>query len=142
MEYTTQDFSMIDYINVMADLEANHNESSPMPWELDVDPYVYLSSDNVKTFAMRDEDEIVGYCLCFIQEHHHYSKTVAYLDVVYVQPEYRGTGSIRFIKYIESSLKELNVEGILQGTTTQKDISSLLKRLGYKPVEVQYFKEI
>ena len=136
-----QDFTMFDYVKVLKMCRENKEESSPIPWDLKVDPYVYLTTD-CKTFAMELDEVIVGYAIFFYREHHHYGKVIAIQDVMYVSPEHRGLASIKFIKFIESSLKELNVEGIIQTTTTKKDISKLLERLDYKPVAVEYFKEI
>lgn len=119
----------------------NHSESGALPWDLKINP-THLLSEDIVVATLRDEGTLIGYAVFKIYEHPHYLKKVGQQLVMFVHPDYRGFKSLKFMKQIESSLKELSIEGILQSCTSKKDLSSLFGRMGYKEVETVYFKEL
>lgn len=142
MRVIREEFTIENFNKVAIEVLRNIKEVSPIDWPFDIALYSYYDS-SVWTFRVEDEDEIVAYSVFRVGTHPHYNKLVAQQDVLYVKPEYRkGSFGIRFIKDIESSLKELSVEGIFQNSTVKKDLSKLFNRIGYKEVDTVYFKEL
>lgn len=139
VKFKTELFNTWNFQKVLEDLHANADESCPLPWEVDVDVWALIGSE---TCYIQDGDEIVGYCLFRVTNHHHYNRKVGISEVLYVRPEYRGKVSIMFLRYIEEQLKERGAEGFFQSSSSSKDISKLMTRLGYKPTEIMYFKEL
>lgn len=132
-------FNTYNYDRVLSQIKLNDEESNPMPWELEVDVWGLIDSE---TAYMMSGDAIVGYCVLRIGEHHHYSKVVGISEVLWVHPLWRGKNSIMFLRYIEKELKKRGCEGFFQSSSSKKDISSLMTRMGYQPTEVMYFKEL
>lgn len=141
MEMFHKQFSIEDYSRAISLYEDNKAETSDLPWELDIDVYSFLTMD-CEVFTMEDGESIVGYAIFLVDDHPHYQKRAAFQNVLYVHPKYRGLSGIKFLKFIESSLRDISVEGIFQSSTTKKDISPLLKRMGYQETERVYFKEL
>lgn len=139
VRFKYEKFNTFNYAKVKEDLQKNFEESSPSPWPLDVDVWSLIDSD---TCYIEDGDEIVGYCLFRVLDHHHYQKKVGLSEVLYVRPEYRGKVSIMFLRYIEKTAKELGAKGFFQSSSALKDISKLMSREGYQAAETTYFKEL
>jgi len=132
-------FDTYNFAKVEEDLKKNHDESCPLPWDMDIDVWTLIGSD---TAWIEDDGVIVGYCLLRIINHHHYGKQVAISEVLYVRPEYRGKTSIMFLRYIEDEVKSRGAKGLFQASSSKKDISKLMQREGYYPTETVYFKEL
>ena len=60
----------------------------------------------VRTFIARDNGKLIGYFVVTVHPHMHYKDTIYALnDVIYVDPEYRGsTVAVRLIKHVEKEL--------------------------------------
>lgn len=141
LKFESSDFRMEDYNSAKHLFDINKEEAVPIDWELDIDVFSYLTGNN-KVFMIKDGEDIVGYSIIRIVNHPHYNRLVGMQDVLYVHPDHRGIAGIKLIKFIESSLRDINVEGIIQSTTSKKDLSVLYERLGYTEIEKLYFKEI
>lgn len=106
----------------------------------------YLSLENVhmtSLFTAREEGKLVGYALFITCAHLQYSNTIwAQQDVMWMHPEHRGIASVNFIQYVDQTLKSDNVDVVLRHVNVMRDYSRTLERMGYKPVETSYIKEL
>jgi GNAT superfamily N-acetyltransferase len=139
VEFKYEKFNTVNYDKVREDLERNAEESGSLSWNVDPDVWVLVGSE---TCYIQDGEEIVGYCLFRILNHHHYNRVVGVSELIYVRPEYRGHTSIKFLRFVEETVKKLGAEGFLQSSSSAKDISKLMNRMGYIPTETVYFKEL
>lgn len=58
----------------------------------DVDMYRQMEVCGLARFFVAEIDsKLIGFCVCIISEHPHYSKTVATIDAIYVLPEHRSS---------------------------------------------------
>lgn len=126
---------------VLEMVQANHEESG-MPFDLDVNEDLYRTSPNIKVFHMDDDDgKIVGYAVYMVVPHqHHQTKVMAFCDVVYVVPEWRGSAVVEFLKAAEAALVDVNeVSAILYGMPVGKH-EDLMKALGCEARRTEYIK--
>lgn len=61
---------------------------------------------------------------------------------LYVKKEHRGRPAIRFIKYIENSLKEMGFNRIVRGCQRDNPLYNVLQKMGYTFEEVMLVKEV
>lgn len=128
---------------VLTMVQANHEESG-FPFDLKVNEDLYRNSEFVKIFHMDDEDgNMVGYAVYMVNFHqHHMDKIMAFCDVVYVDPEYRGQGVVEFLTAAEAALSEVfDICAILYSMPTDKH-EGLMKALGMTARRTEYFKII
>lgn len=136
-------FNMDDFAEAKELFYLNKDETSPMPFELDIDVFHYLNCQPLAYVARGDEGEIVGYSLFRVENHPHYNRTMAFQDVIYIHPDYRkGSTGLRFYKYIEKEISKTEAEAIMVSHTFQKDLGPLFTKMGYTPLEVTHIKEI
>jgi len=141
MDFSYRTFDLEAYSETES-LHDENNEESGFSWKLDIDPLLLMTPGTIY-LSVKSEDKPIGYAIFYLHTHPHFQKLVACQDVMYIHPEYRkGSIGIKFIKYIEESMKGLGAEGIFQTSSAKKDLSKLFGRLGYEPVETVYFKEI
>lgn len=96
--------------------------------------YLELSaSGQCLAFIGKDNDEIRAYSV-FILTHNINHKTVMEASncALYVWPEYRGKGTIHFLKWINKYLQDLGVNEIGYLMHDEK-IGKLLHKIGMKP---------
>ena len=98
--------------------------------------------------ALRRDGKIVGYNAFAVYPHIHYKSSLhAVNDVLYVDPEERGTAGIRLIRGTEAMLKELGVVKVIYHTKVHVPIGhksgsvgDLLAKMQYKHFENLYSK--
>lgn len=95
-------------------------------------------------FTCRYDKKLIGYYFSFILPHTHYKDRVtSQHDLVYVLPEYRkGMIGVKLIKKAETELFDMGVDIITLRIKAGGNLHSLPKRLGYKPLDTTYFKEV
>lgn len=88
-------------------------------------------------FTARDDDKLVGYSAFFVNRHMHYlDLTVAFNDVLFLDPAYRqGMTGVRLVKFAER-LTESGVNKICYHAKLDTNLIPILNRLGYKTEEV------
>lgn len=126
---------------VLKMVQANHKEAG-FPFDLKVNEDLYRNSEYVKIFHMDDEDDnMVGYAVYMVNYHqHHMDHIMAFCDVVYVDPEYRGDGVVEFLKSAEAVLTEVfGIHAILYGMPIGK-YEGLMEAIGMKPWRTEYMK--
>lgn len=130
-------------------LHKHHREASTFRENLPLDPnydaYEIMDETGyIMLYTARDEGELVGYCLYFInQDLHHKTHTVAKNDFIFVHPDYRKSEvTIELFKQAEEVLKELGVSYITQSMKAHKTFKTLMDILEYEELECVYHKWI
>ncbi len=122
------------------EIALNHNE---IPLDPDWDRYNVLSdSGSLHCVTLRDEGILVGYHLAIITGMLHYKTTLnGITDVYYIKPDYRkGFTAVRMFRYVEAELRKRGCKQLITATKKHLDISAILVRLGFKPVETVFRK--
>ena len=105
----------------------------------DVSKYIHLQEAGVlKNICAYKDEKLIGYCVMFVQPHLHYAEDLyAYVDVIYVDKEYRNTSvGIRLIKETEEYARSLNVSVLTYHTKpAHAVIEKVLAKLNYKHIE-------
>ena len=126
-------------------MEIGAFDKEKTPLSIDWDRYKILEeNDNLFMFTVRDNKKLVGYYVAFIINHMHYNQTFcANCDIIYLDPKYRkGMIGYKLIKKSEKMLISLGVTILVFSFKADKSLVKLMERLGYKPLDVQYYKEI
>lgn len=101
------------------------------------------SAGMLRIFLAYEEGAPAGYQIFLLTHHPHYSGVVwAQADAVYVAPDHRGVGAVRFICWADERLEAEGVEVIQRGASTANTYGRLLHWLEYEAGEVQYFKKV
>jgi GNAT superfamily N-acetyltransferase len=111
----------------------------------DFDKYLLLDSlGMLHILTARDDEELVGYFISFIQPNMHYKDEMfAINDILYIKPEHRkGTVGYRLFKKAEASLKEIGVSVIIIHAKVKNDFKPLMDKLDYERIEYTYSKYI
>ena len=114
---------------------------------LDPDWELYKNMDKANllfTYTVRNESRLIGYYVSVVIKHLHYKQTlVSDCDVFYLLPEYRkGLIGYRLILWAEKELEKIGVKIIILSAKFNKPLESLAKRLGHKPLDLKYFREV
>ncbi len=94
--------------------------------------------------TVRDDGELVGYNINFINAHLHYSDhKYAVNDIIFLSPEYRsGWNAKGMLDFTEECLKELGVSVVTVHMKTDHPFKSLMERTNFKQQEYIYSKFI
>jgi hypothetical protein len=89
-------------------------------------------------FTLRDQTELVGYSVFFLDTHIHYKDLmVATNDIIYLKKSDRlGTSGIRLIKYSEQQMKLLGADKITWHVKLSQDFRPILHRMGYMDEDI------
>jgi GNAT superfamily N-acetyltransferase len=134
-------------IEILPLLQEHYREIAPhQDIVLDPDFEHYLAADRsgyLRIFTARESGgALVGYACFYLKSHPHFKRSrQATLDLLYVDPDFRGCGH-EFLRYIESQLAGEGAELIHLHVTTQYDYSPLLKRMGYSVSETTHSKRV
>ena len=107
--------------------------------------YLALSKAGMlRIFTVRGADHsLIGYGIMFVRFNMHYSAVkVAYCDMIYIKPEFRGGTGEKFVEYIDGHLKEERVHAVVHHAKKYYDFGSMLKRLEYEHVENIYIRRL
>jgi len=133
--------------NELSSLFDQHKEEVGSFGDIPVDPdwrtYTKLCDVGlVHILTLRHTLELVGYYIVMINRHLHYNIIIAENDIVFIRPDHRGMIAVRFLKWIDAYLKRQGVNYAHVGVKPIRDFSPILKRMGYKTMEVRYYKEL
>jgi GNAT superfamily N-acetyltransferase len=94
--------------------------------------------------ARTDCGELVGYSIFFVKAHIHYMHDVfACNDVIYIDPEYRGTSLAQdLMEYSLVSLANNGVNVVTMHMKSLKPFASLMERCGFEEAETVWTKYI
>ncbi len=90
----------------------------------------------------RDNGELIGYFIGFINPGLHYSTCLTcIMDIFYIHPDHRGSNfGFKLFDFVEKELKRRGVDRWFVGSKCHLDASWLFERLGFERVEVTYSK--
>ena len=142
-----EDVNGVDFIDdFMRVLPEHYDElcvTKQFPFDPDWDMYKAMANSGVlRTITCRNDGELIGYIVFFIQPHPHYkSCKTAYEDVYFVKKEYRkGRVGIKLFQYAEMALKRIGVNRIIVHTKVHLDNSRLLEYLDYHQTDKLFTK--
>lgn len=147
---TYQEESFIDIVEELTPLIYEHWEEIALHKDkikLNPDFNKYIEADElglIHILTAREEEELIGYFISFVQPHLHYMDTLfAVNDVLFVTKKHRK-GRVGYIlfKKAEESLKEIGVDVIMIHAKVHADFKPLMDSLGYDRVEYNYSKYI
>lgn len=115
-----------------------------VPLSVDREKYLALeAAGKLFCFVARDNGELIGYNVFFVDTHIHYKETVfAANDAIFVKPEYRGRPSLSLISFAEESLKKEGVSVIHYHMKIWKEFKKLMELFEYQETEIIYGKYI
>lgn len=97
----------------------------------------------LRVYLAYDDGQPAGYQIFLLVNHPHYAGVRwAQADAVYVRPENRGIGAVRFIVWADAQLGVEGVDVIQRGASTANTYGRLLEYLEYSATEVQYHKKV
>lgn len=114
---------------------------SSQPETLDVNPETYAAHEAAGSLVLvtaRGSGKVVGFTMFFAFIHHHYQSTLSgHEDSWYVLPAYRrGTNAgIRLLRVALEVLTDMGCTHAYAGTMYQNDVTPILRRVGFVPVE-------
>ena len=118
------------------------------PLDPDWEAYIKLENNEALfTYTARDDklgDMLVGYYIAFISTHIHYRHTlVSDMDIIYLHPAKRdGMMGYKLLKKAEQELESMGVEIIIMSVKANTGVDKLAIRLGHKPMDIKYFREV
>jgi hypothetical protein len=92
----------------------------------------------------KDGDKLIGYLSCLISNPpHHADITSGLVDCMYLDANSRkGSLGMRMIKKCEEVLKKQDVDFMQIATNVKKDLSKLMCRMDYVPMDIIYSKKL
>jgi len=121
------------------------NDKDVIKLNPDYDTYKRLcDAGMIKIITARDDDKLIGYCVCIIKYHLHYKDSLTALnDIFYIAKEYRkGLIGVKLFIKTEEILKKYGVQRVAMNTKTHHDVGVIFDRLGYKETERVFTKII
>lgn len=146
MEFALE--SATDVVEEVVELiQGHHNETGTLDdGEFAPDIARYLEMDRagfMRVFTARSGGKLVGYCILYVMPHLHYRHTLwAHQDSWFLCRNYRGRGSLLFLKFMDQKLAEEEVSVVLRGCHVRNDYSRLLKHIGYEKNSVVYLRRV
>jgi len=124
------------------------DEIGDPPGKLDIDYENYLAAERagaLRVYVVQPDglDRAVGYAMFrVVPMQRHKGVLAAWQDLLFVHPDARvGSLGLDFVRYCDTMLKDDGV-AIVHHSVRGRDFSVLLRRLGYKPLEQVFFKEL
>jgi hypothetical protein len=129
-------------------LESNHEEITGPRYQIPLEPnfelYLKLAELNIiHVFTVRENTELLGYALFFVQAPLHYkNKLWALADIIYLHPKARGKfTAIKLLRFCEIELQKLKVFAIhTTGSVEHPALARVLEFLGHTRIEYGYTK--
>lgn len=112
-----------------------------MPLEPRYDIYEMREARGELVMAtLRKDGKVVGYWPTWIAPGIHYGSTLtATMDILYIEPEFRGDGSGKLLfDVLKAELLRRGVKLWWAGSKNHKQIEWFLKMLGFEPMETYY----
>lgn len=148
IEYKEETYS--DVIGDIKPLLDNHYEEIALNRDViklnpDYEMYEKLCNAGfMRIITARNDNELIGYCICVIKYHLHYKDSLTALnDIFYIKKEYRkGLTGVKLFVKTEEILKKYGVQRIIMNTKTHHDVGAIFDRLGYHETERVFTKII
>lgn len=99
-------------------------------------------SDKLKIFTAREDGQLIGYFVVFVNRHIHYKDHLfAVNDILFLREcKRKGLIGAKLIKFAEVCLKEDGVSVLNINTKIHKPFDPLMDRLGFNLIERVYSK--
>ena len=101
------------------------------------------ANNKLLAYTARADGVLVGYAIFIVCQMAHYkSKTVAELDLMWLEPEHRaGVNGIKFIRFIEADIAN-HADIMRLRAKPDTSLSALAPRLGFQKGEVVFDKAV
>jgi GNAT superfamily N-acetyltransferase len=148
MSYTYQREKFPDVIEEMKPLLLNHWREIATWQDIPLSPNyaAYQAAEDrdvLRMFTVRNDGELIGYCVFFIGNIHYTTHKHATQDILFILPDYRGkSAGYRLISYADGQLQAEGVDVIRQHVKLAHNFGPLLEKLGYRTTEVIYEKRL
>lgn len=108
-----------------------------------LDEYKILDeADKLRIYTARN-GELVGYAVFVVHDHPHYGVKAATQTLLYLMPHVRqGLTGVMFLRACDQKLKDDGVKLIYHASSEKKNITPLLKRIGYEKIEEMWGRRI
>lgn len=94
-------------------------------------------------YTAREEGKLVGYATMYMTPSMHTQAQIATEDTWFLLPEYRkGRNAIRFYNYVQDDLFKRGAVEVIMTAKTTNAAGRILEYLDFKPVAVQYSKQL
>ena len=101
------------------------------------------ASDSLRIYTLREDAELKGYNVFVVMNHPQFQARVAQHDSMFIHPSVRhGFNALKFLRWCDEQLKAEGTQFVFQHVTAQLDFSPILLRMGYKPHETIYSKQL
>lgn len=102
----------------------------------------------LRILTARDGETLVGYIFNIVGPHLHYRSTVhSVVDMYYLEPRYRGGWTwVKMLRRNDEEMKKMGVvrafisENLMAKGKRGRMFRIILRRLGYRPIDVHYKK--
>lgn len=124
-------------------MELSHYPDIPL--EPDYDFYARVEkAGNLRIYTVREQGSLIGYGIFIVNHNKHYrSSFQAVQDVLFVDPEHRGTAGVRLTDFIDMELANDGVQVVYQHVKkAHPQLGKLLLRKGYEEVETIYARRL
>lgn len=99
-------------------------------------------TDKLRIYTARN-GRLVGYAVFVVHDHPHYGVKAATQTLLYLMPHVRtGMTGMMFLRACDEKLKGDGVKLIYHSSSEKKDITPLLKRIGYEKIEEMWGRRI
>lgn len=92
-------------------------------------------------FTVRTGGRLVGHVRLYVMPSRHSDNLLACEDTLYIAPDHRGgILGLRLLRYAEDCLRRIGVREIQADSKLLNRADSLMRRMGYAPVALQFHK--
>lgn len=97
----------------------------------------------IRCFTVRTEfKKLIGYAVFVVRNNMHYrSSKNALLDIIYIDPAYRGIGK-DFISWCDEELRGEQVQVVFHHLKAAHSYGKMLERMGYELMDLIYAKRL
>lgn len=114
-------------------------------FDLALDDYRKLEALNLLlAFTAREGDKLIGYCIMNLCPGHSHFRRLkwAMQDSLYVLPSHRGVMPVRFILYMDLTLKAEGFDCVHRSDTPSRPYGRLLLHLSYRLTDRGYTRDL
>jgi N-acetylglutamate synthase-like GNAT family acetyltransferase len=144
-DYKEFTFAVERMVHVMEEIKPLHRahwdeteqHSHGLPFNPDYQAFLrYEQAGQYVLFTMRKDGDLLGNCAMYLNKSTHTQTLLATEDTLFILPEARkGWAAIRFVYYIEKSLRQLGAREIKISVKSINKAGRFFEMLGYKHVE-------
>lgn len=105
-----------------------------LPFNPDYETFIrYERAGRYVLFTLRSDGKLLGDCAMYLDKSTHTQTLIATEDTLFLMPQARkGRTAMRFVKYVESALKQIGAREICITVKTVNTAGKFFRSLGYK----------